>query len=189
MLRLRAIFYLSAISVLITACGQTVDPNSRTLLEFGLPPREDYLNARNVVADKWGFGFESMAGCVVTDHLIDSIKTHNSVVQARLDSLFGADWGGRFETEVEKELEIERKVRGLLDAQSYIRSQDSLMNIEGNGLHYILSSPDTSGTYETIVYGWGSGNGTPVLSRFFLLKVHPDLGTVVLISDKLEPLE
>lgn len=112
---MRLALFLCALVSLMTGCGQTVGPKSLTILELGLPPKNDYRNARSIIADKWGFDFKSVAGCVVTDHLIDSVKAHNTFVEARLDSLFGADWEERFDLEVEKELVIERNVRGLID--------------------------------------------------------------------------
>lgn len=64
------------------------------------------------------------------------------------------------------------------------------MRSTGNGLYYILGSPDTSGAYPADVIGWNSGDGPAVLMRFYILKVDPWAGTVVVVvDDKPEPLE
>ncbi len=59
----------------------------------------------NPIAKKYGFQFKTLAGCVVTQQLINQVGSYNYAVEQHLNKRNGADWMEAFDEEVSKELQ------------------------------------------------------------------------------------
>lgn len=165
------------------------DTATLTILEYGLPPGNDYLNARATVADEWGLRFKRVAGCIVSDSLVDSVKKHNDSVYSQIVNGYGEYWETRFEKEVEKELEVQKKARALIDKQAYIARLDSTLGTEGNGLHYYLTPEQPKTVYSAKVLGYGDLKGETELVTYYELTINLKTRDVKIDSDKIKPFE
>lgn len=77
---------------------------SLTILTHGLP---DFgrQQAEIVVAAQYGFKFKSVAGCVISEALSDSIDIKNRLTEAILAQKYGKEWKLRFYAEVDSILQ------------------------------------------------------------------------------------
>lgn len=153
------------------------------LLIYGLPNFERQ-NSENVIAQKWGIDFFSIAGCVVSKELEDSVEQQNRKVKPLIEKKFGKDWYKRFDKEVDAEFEIEKKVSVLIDGLNYIEKKQGEMEKEGNGLHYIMTPVANTTKYNVSVQGWGKWKGEEEWLTYYKLLIDYKTATVKLLSDK-----
>ena len=152
-------------------------------LTYGMPIPGDRRNAENVIANKWGFYTKSVAGCIVTKQLTDSVADHNKLVQQAMNERFGKGWDKKFEREVARELTIQQKVIVLLDKlPSNIKKRLELEK-EGNGLHYYLSPAKDTLLYNADAEGWGTVKGKYVWVSYYRYLVDVKHLTVKILSD------
>ncbi len=166
-----------------TAFGQASGEKYR-LLTYGLP-NFGMQNAEYVVAEKWGIEYYAVAGCVVSQELIDSVEKHNDAVEPLIKKKYGEDWYKKFQKEVEAEYEIEQKVIALLDQLDYIVKKKQELDKEGNGLDYTMSPVKKTSKYEVSVSGWGILNGQPEWVSYYRLLVDHQKKTVQLLDDSI----
>jgi hypothetical protein len=76
---------------------------------YGLPNPPYQQKAEEVISRKWGFSTKSVAGCVVTEGLLDSVKQHNLAVDKSLSAKYGKDWNDRYRKELEAEVVFQKK--------------------------------------------------------------------------------
>ena len=86
----------------------TTEPKFR-LLTSGFPPTEEYAAARDSVSKKWGIDYVPVAGCIVSESLMDSLKTHNDSVGQLLRMRFGDDWNERFHNDIKSFLTDQKR--------------------------------------------------------------------------------
>lgn len=100
--------FLVAIGLSCTTKAQEVSTvptdTSLQLLSYGLQ-RPWHQNARTLVAEKYGFSYKTIAGCVVTKELVDSANRRNMTVRKKLEQRYGHDFWARFEKEVKAEMQ------------------------------------------------------------------------------------
>ncbi len=122
----------------------------------------------------------------MTNQLVDSVKTHNETSYSQIIDKFGKDWETRFEMDVEKELEVQKKVRELIDNETYITTLDSTLGIKGNGLLYYLTPEKSEMIYSAVVFGWGDWNGKTELVTYYQLTIDMNKESVRVDNDKIE---
>ena len=183
------LFILSIFFISDESLGQSDSLSKFTLLEFGFPPGNDYLNARFTIAKNWKIDFVPVGECIVSEELSDSVKTSNEITNQRLSAIYGDNWRKKFEKEVQKELKYQKVARKLIDAQSYIQEKDSLLAQLGNGLHYLLTREENKGEYSAIIFGWGNWDGKSELVVYFDLMVDTKKSAVKMKNDEIRLLE
>ncbi len=75
--------------------------------------------AQSIVALKWNVSFQSVAGCLVSEQLIKSVKLHNDSVISWLNKKHGPEWRSNIERETPIELEREQIVTMLVRKQAH----------------------------------------------------------------------
>ncbi|MEO8405928.1 MAG: hypothetical protein ABI480_15080 [Chitinophagaceae bacterium] len=182
---------ISIAIILMVVSLQCISCNGRTkslkqqflLLTYGLPDF-DRQNSTNVVADKWGIRFRTVAGCIVTQELENMVEEQNRSVEPLIAKKYGKDWKDKFYKEVEAEFEIEKKVTALVDSISYIKQKQTDMEKQGNGLHYIMSPDADADRYNVWVQGWGEWKGKDKWVTYYTFLVDYQTKSVNLLSDK-----
>lgn len=179
------------ITVLLTTVtslpGQPDSQDQRlTILEYGFPRTNEYRNAQATVGERWAIEFRSVAGCMVTQEIIDSVAQHNEQSHTQIIDKFGPDWREKFNKEVEVELVIQLQVRELIDSVRFIQQLDSTLGTKGNGLHYLLTQAGADLAYSVQVFGWGDWNGQSELLQYYLLQVDLKSETVEIENDVAE---
>jgi len=153
------------------------------MLVYGLPNFERE-NAQNIVAKKYGFSFYPVAGCLVSQELIDSTAKENNIVRGVLIKKYGKDFWSRFEKEVNKEQKQQEKVIKILSKQPFLQALEQQLNKDGNGINYYLEPTGNLNEYDANIYGWGVYNNTSARVSFYRLKVNLK-SQVVSIADKI----
>jgi hypothetical protein len=172
----------------LTGChspSKPIDSNKKfRLLTYGGPPDlECRINAKTVVADKWGLEFVSAAGCEVTEELVDSVDRHNEKVEALIEAKLGKSWQVTFDKEVNEERRKQKVVYDLLDNEKIILDKQKALEKEGNGLHYQFKKRN-NGTYFVRVSGWGKIKGKDTYVSYFRYVVDIEKEQVKLTSDR-----
>ncbi|KFF21985.1 hypothetical protein [Chryseobacterium sp. JM1] len=189
-------YLLIILSILIQSCseqGKKGNPlkteNDYTLLMYGLPNMEKQ-NSRNVIAEKWEIKFESVAGCVVTKELTDSVKTINDRVGKNIEKKYGKNWKTEFEKEIQEEYAREKQITAILDKVDFIKKKDEQMDKEGNGLVYYMTPIKNSTTdYHVSVEGWDTINDKDVWVSYYRMTANYKTKEYKLLEDKIQPRE
>lgn len=160
------------------------DSTERTVFyTYGLPNSVESETATSVVAAKWGFGYKSVAGCMVSEKLLDSVQKHNELVKQGLIIKYGKDWQERFNREVATELAAYKRVIALLDKQKQNIHKRTELEKEGNGLQYYISPTGKERLYQAKAVGWGKLNGKDAYVSYYKYVVDLNKATVKLVSD------
>jgi hypothetical protein len=181
----------------IISCNSQVQNNNNnsnssdttlTILTYGLP-NMDYERARSTVAKKYGFQYYGVAGCVVSEKLIDSVKKENKRVYKILEGRFGENWKETFEKQVDTMQILQLQVEELVKKETYIVSKEKELVKAGNGLYYAIDPVDKQNIFAVKAYGWGTGNGEAELLIYYKLTVDLTKKTVTKNSDVVEKLK
>lgn len=71
------------------------------LLTYGMGVRWDKEQSMSAIEKKYGFRRFSVAGCLVSKELVDSVNKHNDSIIRLLQERHGKDWKYRFNAEVD----------------------------------------------------------------------------------------
>ncbi|MEQ8878272.1 MAG: hypothetical protein RLO17_18770 [Cyclobacteriaceae bacterium] len=75
-----------------------IDEGKVQILTYGLPIAEkDQIDS---VALKYGFSYNQIEDCIVTQRFINQVDSYNSAVSKYLSKINGPDWETRFENDV-----------------------------------------------------------------------------------------
>lgn len=157
------------------------------ILTAGLPLDNLYLDAKNVVAEKWGLEFRSISGCLVSEEILDSLENNNSKVLPLIEDKYGENWRVKFNEEIE--IEKKRQILGLnLISESKILEINAKELIEaGHCCMFRLLSRFEDESYHALVMGWHENLYETELIVFYQLSVNIDDEIVELVSD--EPIQ
>lgn len=124
-----------------------------TLLTYGYPDmvRE---NAINIILKKWGIRYYPVAGCVVTEELIDSVKIHNDSISKIIENKYGKNWERQFENQIAAEFEKQKIIADILDKVDFIKKKNGQLRKERNRLQYDMTPIDNTTDYNVSIEGW-----------------------------------
>ena len=152
-------------------------------LTYGLPKEAISANAQWVIANKWGFTYKGVAGCIVNNELADSVQVHNDIVSTVLTKKFGENWNNKFDKEVVTELRKEQAIIALVKKEKYIINTEALLHKDGNGLQFTLD-PVIGTLYNVTASGWDMRAEKPRWVIYYKLSADYSLNKIVVISDK-----
>ena len=98
--------YITIIIFILSGCAQTTQSNNELVISdslerwliYGMP---ESLEARNYVAQEYGFKFLQVAGCVVEKDFTDSVDKENVKLDSMLKRNYGSNWKLEFERKVD----------------------------------------------------------------------------------------
>ena len=171
---------------------QTVNNSNKVdtslkILVYGLPDREQ-RRAMNTVAKKYDFHYYPVAGCVVSEHLLDSVNKENKKVYEILEQKFGKNWRLTFAAQVDTMKNLQRQVEELVKKESYITDKENELEKDDNGLDYLIEPIVGQETFGVKAYGWGQWNGKTQLVIYYKLTVDLTKKIVIKNSDVVEKL-
>jgi hypothetical protein len=126
-----------------------------TYYTYGLPAIER-LNARDIVAERYGFYYRSIAGCVINEEMMDTVRPHNERIDKKLALRHGKNWRKKFDREVEAEY---KRLKPLTQAvNEYLASEETAALDKQLGLTETYKNtwltPSADGrSYEVVVSG------------------------------------
>ncbi|RYG02040.1 MAG: hypothetical protein EOO02_11395 [Chitinophagaceae bacterium] len=100
---------LNSKPVQTTSTTATTKDSLLTMLTYGMPVRGIYGETVHQVALKYGFRYYAVAGCVVTENLVDSVRKENDKVSMQIAMRYGINWKEQFEKDIQHQLEINKK--------------------------------------------------------------------------------
>lgn len=109
---------------------------------------------RTIVARRWHIEYLTVAGCVVTEGLIDSARVHNERSEAILAKRHGSDWRRRFDAEVESETLRQAAITRKLDSSAEIRSLRAKLKADYNTPWYRFDFDEQHKVYTVEVKAW-----------------------------------
>ena len=121
---------------------------------YGLPNPAYKPNAEAVLSRKWGFVTKSVAGCVVTPGLLDSVALHNKAVDKSLLAKYGKNWNDRYTKELAAEVVRQKKVADILDRDPDLNIKRNQIEKEDGALNYYMWPSTNQEMYEVTVTGW-----------------------------------
>lgn len=150
------------------------DSTASILLEiytYGLPDF-DGERARLRVAKRWGFTYRAIAGCVVTQELLDSADQHNQLVETAIAKRHGPDWKVRFEDEASAARHMDTLTRGIVFDNPVMRAASASLDSQGKGL---LIEPTGIGrdgrTVDALAYTYDEWQGRRAYVALYELRV------------------
>ncbi len=160
---------------------------SLKILTYGLANIEQQ-RAMNTLAKKYSFHYYSVAGCIVSKQLLDSVDKENDKVYNILKERYGKDWRLTFATEVDTMQKLQHDVEELVKKERYIRDKERELWKEENGLDYLINPTTQTNIFTVKVYGWGTWNGESELLVYYKLSVDLNKKRVKLTSSTPERL-
>lgn len=116
--KISLILFLFVFAQFNVCFGQTSNEKYRILVS-GMQNGDMQL-ARDMISEKWGIELYSVATCMVSKELRDSIKKHNSAVGPLIAKKYGENWQEKFSEEIEIEFRRQVDVRAILDEADFI---------------------------------------------------------------------
>jgi len=155
-------------------------------LTYGLPPAPDRQSAENVVASRWGFRYKTVAGCVVTTQLTDSVEAHNKAIDRILSKKHGEKWYVPFNKLVNTQLTTNKKIFMLLDREPNNNRARAGLKKQGYNLQYDLQPTASMQVYNASAGGLQQFKGKIRWVSFYRYQVNLKTNTVRLLSDTLQ---
>ena len=97
-----------ALLLCISSYGQKDQTPQFTIYTYGLRSWVQ-SNPQYTVAKKYGIVYKSVAGCIVSKELVDSVQKHNDEVYHQLEKKYGPGWKASFEKQIDSLERIEKK--------------------------------------------------------------------------------
>ncbi|PKF75781.1 hypothetical protein [Chryseobacterium sp. PMSZPI] len=123
-----------------------------TVLGYGYPDvtRQELTYG---VSEKWRIKNIDVAGCEVTQKLIDSVATENAKTFAAIEKKYGKNWKEKYEQDI-LNFEIKRReVVGLLNVSPLFRVQLKACNMKINEANKEIKQLKSE-IYEVVVYSY-----------------------------------
>lgn len=127
--------------------------------------------SRARVARKWGFSYRSIAGCVVTQELVDTANAHNRAVEAAIARQHGEDWKPRFESEVAAAMSLDSAISAAAMRNPTIADAQRHLDAEGKGLLFEPGEERADGQMEVYAYTYDDWQGKPAFVTQYTLAV------------------
>jgi hypothetical protein len=114
---------------------------------------------RAIVAQRWHIEYITVAGCLVTEGLIDSARRHNAATEAILVRRHGKDWQKRFDADVASEAKRQKAITQRLDSSAEIRTLRSRLRKDSNTPWYLFAFDEKAKLYTVTVKAWNEKAG------------------------------
>jgi hypothetical protein len=188
MIRYLLIVFLLTISQLQYGYGQksskhkTNNIDSFTILTFGMGIPQKFKDAESIIAKKWNIQFKSVAGCLPSAKLIDSVNKINKISNSNIENKYGKSWRNKFDEEVMSELKIIRSVAKIVDNLYLVRKKRKQIESRNGFLSYTTNPTHNPNEYFVSVDGLDVENGKDQWFSFYRLTVNTETKIAILRS-------
>lgn len=125
------------------------------ILTYGLP-NHHYQKAMEFVGKKWGIEIYPVAGCMVTQKLLDSVETVHTELWKKMDSIQGIDSKKKFRKETITEMKRISKVQKIFDSNRKIKKR--MRKVKGHTSSNLESISANGNIYYWIIYSFKRKN-------------------------------
>ena len=188
-------YILILFTLILVCCNKKSNPIKKDVVEdptlkiltYGLP---DFNRSRasNTVAKKYGFTYYAVAGCLVTQELLDSVEKENNITFKLLEQKLGHDWEIRFEKEVDTMQQVQSEIETLVRKEKYIIDKEKELEKEDKGLYFQIDLTDTEKIFDVKAYEWRNINGESEMVVYFTIVLNLNSKKVTKISEVIEKL-
>ncbi|WP_342644741.1 hypothetical protein [Mucilaginibacter sp. CSA2-8R] len=158
-------------------------------LSYGLPKDMRTQNVQSVLSKKWGLTDKSVAGCVVTKSLTDSVTRHNRKVDDAMDARFGNNWRKQYKQDYNHELVVQNKAIALLNQEPLIIKKRNQLKKEHTDIQIFLDPTPKPAVYNAMVSCYESQSENPRYVQVYQYEVNVDKPAVRLLNDPFKPLQ
>ena len=139
-----------------------------TYLTYGLPMADDYQEAK-IAYFKYNLQFIGVAGCMVSDRLVDSLQNHNKVVRKLMNERFGYKWYDSLREQTKREYAFDSSLISLVTEFDYVRERQQKLTEDGNALQFTVD-PNLGATIRKIS-ACGYADTSSKWMQYFLFNV------------------
>ena len=169
----------------VNAQKESIDTTEFRILTYGFPNGTDH-NARMVIQRKWKIYSWAVAGCSVTEQLVDSVKQYNDSVYPLIVKKYGADWEERFEAEIVALNDFMYTIEKSVMALANVVEKNEELHKEGNGFHCYIKPSRDANTYTISIEGWAKIDGKYSWSRYYIYSYDDKTKSFTLVDDTLK---
>lgn len=108
------------------------------------------------VGKKWGIELYSVAGCIVSQKLVDSVKTVHTELWKKMDSIHGANSEKKFRKETIAEMKRISEIQKIFDSNRQIKKR--IRKVKGQTSLTLESISDDGIVYYWTVYSFERKN-------------------------------
>lgn len=139
--------------------------------------------SRARVARRWGFSYRSIAGCVVTQELLDSADRHNRAVEMAIARQRGADWKARFEAEVSSAMSLDSIISAAARRNATIAEAQRDLDAAGKGMLFEPGELRADGRLEVYAYAYDQWENKPAFVTQYTLAVDTAAARAEIVND------
>ncbi len=151
--------------------SESVEDTTLKMLTYGLPDVE-WLDAAIIVSKNYGFTYYSVAGCIVSQKLIDSIGIENKKTRTILEIRNGMDWQTKFDREVKDMRILLTRANNVLKKSKYFKIINKYFDANELGLCYsTFPTSKSNQIFEVEIYTLEDSIGYTRSERYYLLSV------------------
>ena len=157
-----------------------------TYLTYGMPMEDDYQEAKIAYA-KYNLQFIGVAGCMVSEELMDSVKNHNRFVNRLISKRFGYSWYDSLRAQTKREYAYDTTLISTVSHFDFVRERQEKLRAVGNGLHFTVDPKIGERVREISACGYADRGSKWV--QYFLFKVDTENKKLISVNKKVVVLE
>lgn len=123
------------------------------LSAWGLPYFKT-LRTQDSLTRKWGFYYDLVIGCGVSEAIIDSLKKDNAIAERPLVARYGKNWNKKFWTEFTIITTTPEDCYPLFHHNKEVEEKRKELQLLGDTLFYHFKLGKTPGSYDVDIVGW-----------------------------------
>ena len=142
-----------------------ISNNKPRLLIFGMPSDKDIQSQR--IAREYGFSYDIVAHCIVTESFVNRVRAYNKVTEDYLKNKFGENWELKFYNQVDSLYQLEWKMIKIVSRHDLIINRENGIKKIKDRIGIIPFYEKDKKIYRVDVIG-KKGNDTVSFYRFFI---------------------
>lgn len=120
-------------------------------LTYGFPNVErDKL--KDLISSQWKIKYESVAGCTVTQKLMDSVRAENEKTDLALQKKYGKNWKEKYENDIQEALMKQVDIMDVLITNQMFRKELVSHQIEIDNVEKDAKELDRPDFYKVNIY-------------------------------------
>lgn len=112
------------------------------------------LQIQSEVSSKWGFYYETVAGCTVSQAEIDSLEAYNAIAERPLVARYGKNWREKYGKDLSIAMATPKDGCLYIHFNTALKEKRKELQLQGDTLFYHFKPAKDPGTYNVDLVGW-----------------------------------
>jgi hypothetical protein len=112
------------------------------------------LKVQSMLSSKWGFYYDCVFGCTISQAEIDSVERINAIAERPLITRYGKNWKEKFGRELTIALATPELICQLFHFDTKVEEKRKELQLQGDTLFYHFKPAKAACTYNVDVVGW-----------------------------------